>query len=197
MQRNSHDPSKAEPEIETVVFLEAARFGVLLGGFFLFFNWLMLTGWDLSIILGICGAIACAAFRYPEIKKVYKRLEDSPPSFDDETVLMEGYANHHRSLEGLCPGYMCLTDKQIHFWYYPFNDEKWETRIQLRNIDRIETFSRYYLFPKGIRIILANGKKQIITVQKWRDGWFEEVYKAWRKQSYLGPEPGFVVPIDN
>ena len=196
MKRRTHDPSRAEPEIETVVFFEAARFGILLGGVFSIFNFLLINK-VFGIFIGIIGIVLCALYRYPVIKNIFKRLEENPPSFEGEEIIMEGYATHHRSFEGLCPGYMCLTDKQLHFWYYPFADTDWENHILLRNVDRIETFKRYFIFPTGLRLIMANGKKEIITVQKWRDGWLEEIYKVWIVQSRLGPEAGFGDTVDN
>lgn len=192
--RQTHDPSCAEPEIERIVLFKAVCFGFLLSVLFLFFNFILVGSICIGVILSLVAGGLAGMMRYPAIKQIYKKLEEHPPVFEGERIIMEGYATHSRSFEGECHGYLCLTDRKLHFKYYPFNDGL-EDQILLDNIDRIEVYSHYWLWPTGIRLIMVSGKKQKFTVQRWRGGWIEEIFRAWMKATHRkegGPSGGKV-----
>lgn len=180
MTRQTHDPSCAEPEIELVVLIKAAQFGGLLALVFLLFNFFMVGTLAMGLGLALAGGVFCGFVRLPAIRETFRRLENDPPVFPGETIIMEGYATHHRNFEGQCPGYLCLTDVMLHFRYYPF-DGKLEDHIPLCEIDRIELYNHLWVWPSGIRLIMRNGKRQKFTVRRWRSGWHEELFRAWRK----------------
>ncbi len=180
MPRQTHDPSCADPEIEQIVAIKAAQFGFVLAGVFLLFNCFLVGTLAVGLGVAVAGGILSALMRYPAIKETFKRLENDPPVFPGETIIMEGYATHHRSFEGPCPGYLCLTDFMLHFRYYPF-DGKLEDHIPLCEIDRVETYNHLLIWPSGIRLVMRSGKRQKFTVRRWRDGWQEELFRAWRK----------------
>lgn len=193
MLRQTHDPSQAEPEIERIVLLKALKFGAGLAVIFLLFNFffLMMTSW-LGVALSVTGGILCALMRIPVIRQTYRKLEENPPTFPGERIIMEGYATHQRSFEGACHGYLCLTDRKLHFRYYPF-EEKLADSIKLREVDRIETYNYCWVWPVGIRLIMRDGKRQKFTVQQWRSGWLEEIMRAWlkavhRNEATISPE---------
>lgn len=179
MFRNTHDPSRAEPEVEAVVIFKAIRFGALLAVIFMAFNFFLVGTLLTGLALALFGGLVIALARFPQIREIYKILENNPPEFPGEIIIMEGYATHYRSFEGECHGYLCLTDRKLHFSYYPFK-EGMEDFIMLCEIDRIEIYSHWFI-PSGVRLQMSNGKTQKFTVQKWREGWLEEIFRAWRK----------------
>lgn len=178
--RNTHDPSRAEPEIDAIVMYKAIRFGVFLAAVFMFFNFFLVGTMLVGLFLALIGGVMIAMVRYPQIREGYKKLESNPPVFLGELVIMEGYATHYRSFEGDCHGYLCLTDKKLHFSYYPFKDGM-EDAILLSEIDQVETYNQYFFLPRGIRLRMKDGKTQKFTVQKWRGGWLEEIFRALMK----------------
>ncbi len=179
MLRNTHDPSQAEPEIDAIVLIKAARFGALLAVVFMAFNFFLVGTVLAGLVIALIGGFFVGMARYPQIKENYQKLENNPPVFPGEIIIMEGYATHYRSFEGECHGYLCLTNQKLHFSYYPFKDGM-EDVIMLGDIDRIETYSKYFM-PSGIRLRMKNGKTQKFTVQKWRGGWIEEIFRYWMK----------------
>lgn len=199
MARQTHDPSSADPEIEQVVALKAAQFGFVLACVFLLFNFFLIGTLAMGLGLAGVGGLLCALMRYPAIRETYRRLENDPPVFPGETVIMEGYATHHRSFEGPCPGYLCLTDFMLHFRYYPFNGKLEDHTIALYEIDRVETYNHLLIWPSGIRLVMRSGKRQKLTVRRWREGWQEEIFRAWRKSVHrhdsLRLMPGQTAPV--
>lgn len=180
MARFTHDPSCAEPEIERIVVCKSIWFGCVLALVFLLFNYFLVGNIFLGLGLALMAGALAGVLRYPSIKDVYRKLEQNPPLFAGENIIMEGYATHNRSFEGECHGYLCLTDRKLHFRYYPFTAGL-EDQILLEDIDRIETYAHYWLWPTGIRLVMSSGKKQKFTVQRWRGGWLEELFRAWMK----------------
>lgn len=180
MVRQTHDPSCAEPEIEQVVLIKAVHFGLMLAAALLLFNYFLILSPLVGLGFALLGGIACALARYPAIRDVFRRLENDPPVFPGETIIMEGYVTHHRSFEGSCSGYLCLTDRMLHFRYYPF-DGKMEGHILLCEIDRIETYNHLGFWPNGLRLVMRSGKREKFSVRRWREGWQEEIFRAWRK----------------
>lgn len=189
-------PFRAEPEVFWPKFATALRAGLVAAALVFAFVYFIFNKPLIAVLAALAFGLAFASMRYSAVKGCYRSLLENPPQFAGENVIIEGFAIHHRYIEGNRQAYMCLTEKRVHLSYYPFSDDDPGESFFLKNVKHIGTYNHWLLWPCGICLTTMDDKKHKIRVQaRWRDAWLEELYDAWKAVVPVSPSKIQLQPL--
>ena len=93
----------------------------------------------------------------------------------NENLVRESRATHWKGLEGV-GGKLFLTNIRIFFKSHPFNFQRYEQSILLRDIGDLEAKHSDFISSK-LSIFLRDGTKEVFYIPK-RKQWVKEIYRT-------------------
>jgi len=149
-------PSRTKTAIKMAITM-GLPFGLAMGA-----TCALLIGWRQGLVLGVLAAAIFGAFMAAlGAAAVSPTLRDHP-SFEGETLLKHGPANHFVGIEGV-GGWLYLTDKRLHFRPHSLNIQKHEWTAMLTAVASAEASRTLGIIPNGLRVATTDGAERFVV----------------------------------
>jgi hypothetical protein len=144
-------------------------YGIPMGLFFSYQSGGYLSGMTTGILAGLMFGPAFTWFMRRFVQKQTTRFNVERPDFGDESVLIEGPANHFKGLEGV-GGYLWVTNRRVHFASHKINIQVHTWTVSLDDIRSVQAVKTFGLIDNGLTIETASCGKERFVVNnsnKW------------------------------
>jgi hypothetical protein len=141
-------------------------FGLITGAFLIYFRGLIP-----GIIGGVVGGISFGVILAFFMEQQEKKLRVKGEKYEGELLVHQGPANHFAGIEAR-GGWLILTESTLHFKSHNKNFNNKPLLVKNDNIRGVKSSNTLGIIPNGILVILKDGKKERLVVQK-RKEWLQ------------------------
>lgn len=134
-------------------------FGIVMGAVFC-----LIGGAYSGIVVGIISAILFAISMGVVMRKLTRKFAESRAQIaGNQSVVMDGPANHFRGVESV-GGWLFLTTEKLIFKSHSVNIQNHEWTVPLDEISEVSGIKTYGFIPNGLLVTTADGHRERFVV---------------------------------